>query len=47
MTVVSVYVPTHGALLEVKKRFYDDLQAVIDSVPSGDVLLTMGILMHE
>ena len=44
---VSVYAPTHGAPLEVKERFYDDLQTVIDSVPSSDVLLTMGILMHE
>ena len=40
--VVSVYVPTHGAPSEVKERFYDDLRAVIDSVPSSDVLLTMG-----
>ena len=42
VTVVSVYAPTHGAPSEVKERFYDDLQAVIDSVPSSDVLLTMG-----
>ena len=42
MTVVSVYVPIHGPPSQVKERFYDDLQAVIDSVPSSDVLLIMG-----
>ena len=40
MTVFNVYAFTHGAPLKVKERFYDDLQAVIDSVPSSDVLLT-------
>ena len=47
VAVVSVYVPTHGAPSEVKERFYDDLQAVTDLVTSSDILLTMGILMHE
>ena len=42
MRVISVYISTHGASSEVKERLYDDLQAVIDSVPSSDVLLIMG-----
>ena len=33
VSVVSVYAPTHRAPAEIKKRFYDDLQAVIGSVP--------------
>ena len=41
VTVVSVFMPTHGVLLKVKERFYDDLQVITDSVPSSDVLLTM------
>ena len=40
--LISVYAPTHRALAEVKEMFYDDLQAVISSVPSSDVLLVMG-----
>ena len=47
MTVLSVYAPTYGAPSEVKERFYDDLQAAIDSVPSSDVHGSWGILMHE
>ena len=42
MSIVSVYAPTHRAPAEVKEKFYDDLQAVISSVPSSDVLLVMG-----
>ena len=42
VSIVSVYAPTHRAPAEVKKAFYDDLQAVINSVPSSDMLLVMG-----
>ena len=42
VTIISVYAPTHRAPAEVKEKFYDDLQAVISSVPSSDVLLVMG-----
>jgi len=37
-----VYAPTHRAPPEGKEKFYDNLQAVINSVPSSDVLLVMG-----
>ena len=37
-----MYVPTHRTAAEVKEKFYDDLQAVISSVPSSGVLLVMG-----
>ena len=40
-SVISVYAPTHRAPAEMKERFYDDLQAVISSVPSSDLLLVM------
>ena len=42
VSIISVYAPTHRAPAEVKEKFYDDLQAVISSVPSSDVLLVMG-----
>ena len=42
VSVVSVYASTHRAPAEIKERFYDDLQAVIGSVPSSDLLLVMG-----
>jgi len=42
MTIVNVYAPTHRAPAEVKETFYDDLQVVINSVPSSDMVLVMG-----
>ena len=41
VSIISVYAPTHRAPADVKEKLYDDLQAVISSVPSSDVLLVM------
>ena len=49
VSIVSVYTPNHRALPEVKEKFYDDLQAVINSVPSSDVsklIQTSGMPWH-
>ena len=40
--IVSVCAPTHRPPAEAKEAFYDDLQAVINLVPSSDMLLVMG-----
>ena len=40
--LVCIHPPIELQLAEVKEKFYDDLQAVISSVPSSDVLLVMG-----
>ena len=42
LSIVSVYAPTHRASQEDKNRFFDDLQAVVDSVCAEDLLLVVG-----
>ena len=37
--IVSVYSPSHRAPVEIKDQFFDDLQAVISSTSSDDLLL--------
>ncbi len=32
VSIVSVYAPTHKASQEVKDKFYDDLQTVVDNI---------------
>ena len=44
MTVIQTYAPTNPAEEEVKIKFYDDLQRVINKVPPHDVLIVMGDL---
>ena len=42
LSVISVYAPTHRASQGDKDRFFDDLQAVVDSVCAEDLLLVIG-----
>ncbi len=42
LTLVSVYAPTFRAPESEKDDFFDDLQVVLDGVPSDDVLVVMG-----
>ncbi len=38
----SQYAPTLDAAAEAKDSFYDDLQAAVDRVPAGDMLIVTG-----
>ena len=44
VTVVQVYAPTEVAADSEKDEFYDQLQGVIDEIPSFDIKLVMGDL---
>ena len=41
-TLVSAYAPTMTNPAEIKEKFYEDLAAVISSVPSSDKLIILG-----
>lgn len=41
-TTISTYVPTLTNPEETKDRFYEDLNAVINSVPGTDKLIILG-----
>ena len=42
ITVVSVYAPTFRTPVEVKEKFYSDLQTTLDEVSEHDLLLVVG-----
>ena len=42
VAIIGVYAQTHRTPVEMKDQFFDDLQAVISSVPPDDLLLVMG-----
>ena len=44
VTIVQVYVPTEVASEEVKDAFYNQLQAVLDELPSHDIKMLIGDL---
>lgn len=41
-TIIQAYAPTNVATDDVKDDFYNNLQTVIDSVPSHDLKIIMG-----
>ena len=41
-TVIQVYAPTNEADDEVKDYFYEQLQKIVDEMPSHDMLLVIG-----
>ena len=42
LTVISAYVPTMTSPKEVEKKFYDDLNTLIKSMPRNDKLILLG-----
>ena len=40
LSIVSVYAPTHGASQDIKEKFYDELQGVVDSISGGRYLVS-------
>ncbi len=47
LSVIQVHSPTNDALDEDKDNFYDQLQAVVDTVHKHDMLIMMAILMPK
>ena len=44
VSVISAYAPTAKAPLDIKQKFYSDLQDTIDKLPQNDVLVMLGVL---
>jgi len=42
ISLIGIYAPTHQSCSYVKNEFYNDLQALLNSVPKDDLLILIG-----